>query len=155
MSGGLLAVVIVVGTLLFTGVLVTLIVSSVRRVTRRQMAELEAEGIVLDSGRVAMTFHFRGFRGPMVAIGVGVRAGPGRIVLTRERLVFVPHGQNRFGFAVMGRADLARFTVDTREGRLHMHSDSPPNASGSVDILVSVASPGEWAAALARAGANG
>jgi hypothetical protein len=151
---GLLVAAIVGGVLLFGGLLAYLIVSGIRRATARTMVELQAEGILLDSGRVPMTLRFQGFRGPRVAIGVGVRSGPGRLVLTQKRLSFVPMMQNRYGFAVVMRDELGRFRVDSAEGRLHLHTTNPPNGSGTVDIMVSVASPDEWITALASAGAQ-
>ena len=154
MNVGLLVAIIVIGALMFAGTLVLLIVSAVRRATARTMTALTSEGIVLDSGSVHMKVRFRGFRGPRAAIGVGVRAGPGRIVLTQHRLVFVPLGQNRYGFASMDREGLARFDVGVEEGKLHLHSDNPPNASGTVELLLSVANPSEWIEALTMAGAR-
>lgn len=153
MNVGLLVATIVVGTLLLVGALLFFILSAVRRSTARALAALQGEGIVLDSGRVHMKLTFRGFRGPSVAIGVGVRAGPGRVVLTQRRFAFVPWGRNRFGFTSTDRELLGRFQVGVDEGRLHLHSDNPPNASGTVDIYLSVANPAEWVEALTAAGA--
>jgi len=153
MNVGLLVTLIVGGALLFAGTLVFLIVSAVRRQTARNLAVLHGEGIILDSGRVHLKFAFRGFRGPQVAIGVGVNAGPGRVVLTQRRFAFVPWGQNRYGFTTTDRELLHRFQVGIDEGRLHLHSDNPPNASGTVDIYVSVPNAAEWVQALTAAGA--
>ncbi|MGD0524546.1 MAG: hypothetical protein ABSE49_05365 [Polyangiaceae bacterium] len=153
MNVGLLVALIVAGALLFAGTLVFLIVSAVRRQTARAMAVLHGEGIILDSGRVHLKLSFRGFRGPRVAIGIGMNAGPGRVVLTQRRFTFVPWGQNRYGFTTTDRELLHRFAVGVDEGRLHLHSDNPPNASGTVDIFVSVANPAEWVEALTAAGA--
>jgi hypothetical protein len=121
-NGGLLAAIIVFGTLLFGGLLAYFIVSAIRRATARTIAELTAEGIVLDSGRVPMTFRFQGFRGPRVSIGVGVRSGPGRLVLTQKRLSFVAMQQNRYGFGAVARQELNRFRVDSADGRLNLAS---------------------------------
>jgi len=154
MNVGLLVAIIVVGTLVFVGTLLLLIFSAVRRSIARQLVALASEGIVLDSGSVHMKLRFRNFRGPRVAIGVGVRAGPGRMVLTQQRLTFVPMGQNRYGFASLDREMLGRFSVGVDEGRLHMHSDDPPNASGTVDLFLSVANPARWVDALTTAGAR-
>ncbi len=157
MDAGLLAAIIVGGVLVILGLVAVLLFSifaAVRRAGEREVAALQSEGIVLDSGRVHVRFGFRGFRGPMVAIGVGVRAGPGRIVLTQQRLTFVPSGSNRYGFARMDREGLSRFQVGIQDGKLHLHSDQPPNASGSVDVLVSVANPAQWVDALTMAGAR-
>jgi hypothetical protein len=150
---GLMVALIVAGALLFAGTLVFVILSAVRRQTARALAILHGEGIILDSGRVHLKLSFRGFRGPRVAIGIGVNAGPGRVVLTQRRFAFVPWGQNRYGFTTTDRELLNRFTVGVDEGRLHLHSDNPPNASGTVDIFVSVTNPAEWVAALTAAGA--
>jgi hypothetical protein len=154
MGAGLLAAIIVGSLLVIGGLVVGLlyfIFGAVRRAGDREVAALQSEGIVLDSGPVHIRFGFRGFRGPMVAIGVGVRAGPGRLVLTRQRLTFVPSGRNRFGFARMDREGLRRFQVGIQDGKLHLHSDEPPNATGTVDVLVSVANPAQWVDALTEA----
>jgi hypothetical protein len=145
---------IVGGSLVFAGLLVTLIVGGLRRATARQMAVLQGEGIVLDSGRVHVKLKFQGFRGPGVAIGIGVNAGPGRVVLTQRRFTFVPSGQNRYGIAAFERDMLSRFDVGVDEGKLHLHTDNPPNASGTVDMFLSVAEPARWVDALTSAGAR-
>jgi hypothetical protein len=154
MNVGLLVGLIVGGSLLFAGTLVALILSAVRRAAARQMAALAGEGIVLDSGRIHVKLQFRGFRGPRVAIGVGVNAGPGRVVLTQRRFTFVPAGQNRYGIATIDREMLGRFDVGVDQGKLHLHSDNPPNASGTVDMFLSVAEPARWVDALTTAGAR-
>jgi len=154
MSPALLVVVILFGASILTGTILFLVFGAVKRATERNAAELAAEGIVLDSGQVPMTFTFRGFRGPMVAIGVGSRSGPGRVVLTRQRMAFVPMGQNRFGFAIVPYDLMNRFEVWVEGGKLHLHSDHPPNATGTVDMALSVADPGAWVKALVGAGAR-
>lgn len=153
MNVGLMVVAIVVAVLLFVGGLLFFIFSAIRRQTARALTILHGEGIILDSGRVHVKLSFRGFRGPRVAIGIGVNMGPGRVVLTQRRFTFVPWGQNRYGFTTTDRELLNRFTVGVDEGKLHMHSDDPPNAKGTVDIHVSVSNPAEWVEALTSAGA--
>ena len=154
MNVGLLVASIVVGTLVVVGGFVFLLLSAMRRAAEREAAELANEGIVLDSGSVKLTARFAQFRGPMVSIGSGSRTGPTRIVLTKRRLVFVPSGRNRFGFARMDREQLARFKVGVHGGDLHLSSDQPPNGSGTVDLQLSVSDPSSWVRALTEAGAQ-
>lgn len=154
MNVGLMVAGIIVATLLFVGVVLFLSFGAMRRSAARALVRLQEEGIVLDSGPIHMKATFRGFRGPRVAIGAGMRAGPTRIVLTQRGLRFVPMGQNRFGFASTDRDLIGRFEVGAKDGKLHLHSDNPPNASGTVDILLSVSNPAEWVDALMQAGAQ-
>jgi hypothetical protein len=154
MNVGLLVAAIVVGTLVLVGGILLLVFTAVRKAIEREAAALASEGIVLDSGPSTLNATFADFRGPSVYIGVGSRRGPARVVLTKRRFTFVPSGQNRFGFARMDYAELARFTVGVSDGKLHLHSDQPPNASGTVDLLLSVADPASWVRALTEAGAR-
>jgi hypothetical protein len=154
MAPGPLIVTIVVGTLMLVGGILIAVMSAVQKATEREAAELAGEGILLDSGTVNLTAKFRNFRGPRVYIGVGGRRGPARVVLTKQRFTFLPSGKNRFGFARMDHAGLARFKVGVSEGQLHMHTDDPPHASGTVDLHLEVPDPGSWVRALIEAGAQ-
>lgn len=154
MQGSSLAVTIVFGSLLLVGAILFAVFSAVRKAAAREAAELADEGILLDSGTVTLSASFRNFRGPSVYIGVGGRRGPARVVLTKQRFTFVPSGRNRFGFARMDRAELARFKVGVNEGQLHLHTDHPPLGSGTVDMRLSVADPTSWVRALIEAGAQ-
>ena len=72
------------------------------------------------------------------------------MVLTRERLYFL---RRRYG--TFTRSDLARFTVGVAEdGKLRLHSDDPPSASGSIDFRFNVGDTEAWVKALTDAGAR-
>lgn len=151
---GLLVAAILVGTLVLVGAILFVVFSAVRKAAQREAAELASEGVVLDSGSVTLTASFKNFRGPSVYIGVGSRTGQSRIVLTKRRLVFVPSGRNRFGFARMDYEQLPRFEVGLSDGQLHLHSDQPPNGSGTINLHLSVTDPASWVRALTEAGAR-
>ena len=154
MNAGLLAATIVVGTLVLVGGILIAVFSAVRKAAGREAAELASEGIVLDSGPSTMKASFQELPRAERVHRRRVAEGPARIVLTKRRFTFVPSGQNRFGFARMDHAELARFEVGVSDGKLHLHSDRPPNASGTVDLFLSVADPASWVRALTDAGAR-
>jgi len=150
-----LGLILGVGIPVFVATILLIVFTLVRRSVRRQMAEARAqaerEGIVLDSGPVWMTIRYSGFRSPNVFIGAGIRKTRVTMLLTRERLVFVPGSRHYF---TVSRADLARFHVVVEDAALRIHTDSPPNASGSIDYRVPVTDPAAWMAALSEAGAR-
>jgi hypothetical protein len=154
MSVGLLVTIAIAGTLIFGGGLTALIVSAVRRTIRRDLAELESEGIVLDSGSVHLTVRFRGFHSRGIVIGVGMRAGPGRLVLTHQRFCTIPIARRYASIGNVAREDLARFVVGTKDGGLLLRTDDPPNARGSVELVATVPDVEQWVRALTDAGAR-
>ncbi len=154
MSGGTVGIFVfslVFGILLFVGCLLMFIFRGVRAAAVRQRAELEGEGVVLDSGRVPVVLHFRGFRAQGMYVGVGANRGTMQMVLTKRRLVFVP---SRRSFLRIDRADLNRYAASVEDGALRLHSEDPPNASGSIDFRISVSDPAAWLRALTEAGAK-
>jgi hypothetical protein len=141
-----------VGIPLFVAAILLLVFGTIRRTIARQRAALEHEGIVLDSGIVWVTIRYSGFRAQGFARGVGLDKTRGSLILSRQRLVLVP---SRWQFHSIDRSDFRRFTVGIAEdGTLHLHSDDPPNATGSIDFRVPVTDAGEWVRTLTAAGAR-
>jgi hypothetical protein len=65
--------------------------------------------------------------------------------------VLVP---SRWQFFRVNRADLPRYTVGVDGGQLVIHTDDPPNATGTIDYRVTLADPQPWVKALTEAGAR-
>lgn len=151
MSGAVLALIIVCGTLGLIGLVAVGVVAGIGGMTKQQMATLTAEGIERDSGRVSIRANFRGYRVPGVYMGVGVHVGAARLVLTSRRLAFVPA---QLELPPIAREALSAFRVSARDGRLLLQTDSPPNGSGSMDVAVAVADVESWVGALTAAGAQ-
>ncbi len=149
--GLLLGVGIPVFVIVLVGSIFFFVFRSIVRSTARARGELEAEGIVLDTGPRWITIRFANFRAPGLAVGVGVRKTRGALVLTQRRLVVLP---SRRQFYRVERQDLARYTVSTDDGALVIHSDDPPNASGSITYRLNLGNASEWMKALAAAGAR-
>jgi len=143
---------LVVGILFVTAMFVLFILRYVRNLTARMRADLENEGIVLDTGPQWITIRYSGFRAPGFARGVGYAKTRASLILTQRRLAVVPA---RWRHLLTARADLGRFSTGVAEdGLLRIHSDDPPNASGSIDFRVPVSDPGPWVRALIDAGAK-
>jgi hypothetical protein len=126
----------------------------VRRFVRRQMKEARAranhEGIVLESAPVWMTVQYESYRSPRLYVGYGVRKMRVTMILTRERLAFIPGTH-----LSVGRGDLGRFHVGLgEEGALRIHTKDPPGARGSMEYSVPVPDAANWVAALTAAGAH-
>jgi hypothetical protein len=155
MNSGTLTVFLVslgVGIPVFVGGLLWFIFSLVRRATAAARAALEAEGVVLDTGPQWVTIRYANFRAPGFYRGVGISKTRGALVLTRRRFVFTP---SRRQFFLVERSDLGRFTVGIAEdGALHVHSDDPPHATGSIGYRVMVSDAAAWVKALTEAGAR-
>lgn len=141
-----------IGIPLFVALILFIVFTSVRRAIARQREAIASEGVVLDSGPQWITIHLKGFRAPGRAVGVGVEKARMSMILTKKALHFVP---NRWRFLHFERSGLDHFVVDIEGGALHMHSDDPPNASGTIDIKLPVSNASEWVAALTEAGAKG
>ncbi len=141
---------LLVGSFAFVGAGLLVIFLLVRGAQARRSAALRQEGLVLDSGRVRVETRFSGFRGAGLVVGVGQRRGAGVMVLTRQRLVITGQRYGDFPREVLGR-----FEVGLDEaGRVHLHSDQPPNASGTIDFHVAAPGAQAWVAALVEAGAR-
>ena len=154
MSPGLIVLIAVGGSLLLTGGILFIVFSAVRKAAERQRAMLDGEGVVKDSGSVHVTTRLQGWRSPGLYVGAGIQAGPGRLVLTRARLVILPMSRRRSIFSNVTREVLGHYRVGVRDGRLNIHAENPPGASGSVDVLFSVSDPEAWVAVLREAGAQ-
>lgn len=131
-------------------VIFLLVFGAVRKAIDRAAEEIAAEGVELDSGQVTLTTRMTNFRAPGLISG-GIRRNPARVVLTKQRLHLIQRPQ-RYG--ILERTDLKQFTVGTIDGKLHLHTDTPPGATGSVDYRVHVDNPARWVDALAAAGAT-
>lgn len=154
MSPILIVVIALVGSAGITAIVLTIVFSAVRRRTQRAMAELEPEGIVKDSGSVRVSWRFHDFRAPRIYTSVGAQVGPGRLVLTRRRLAVLPGSWRRPGFDALTPEVLAKFQVGTKDGKLHLHTESPPGATGTVDVYASVPDATAWVSALTQLGAR-
>lgn len=149
----LLVVSLAVGVPLLVGIILVLAFRAARGAAQRARAALDAEGVVLDSGRQWVTMRYRGYRAPGIAWGAGVIRTRASLVLTRERLVLTP-GLRRGNLRV-ARADLARFGVGLADdGALQIHSDNPPGATGSIHCRIAMSDAARWVAALLEAGAR-
>lgn len=140
-----------VGIPLFVALILFIAFTSVRRAIARQREVIAAEGVELDSGPQWITIHLKGFRAPGRAVGVGVEKARMSMILTKKALHFVP---NRWRFLHFERSALDHFVVSARDGAVEMHSDDPPNASGTIDIKLPASNAVEWVAALKEAGAK-
>ena len=150
MNVGLLIALILGGNLLLTGGILFIVFRSVRRSLQRAREALTHEGIVLDSGRVGIRTTYRNFRAPGRYIGAGFRMSSGQVVLTQRRLVVLGHRYANFPREALGQFQVG---VDDR-GHLHVHTDHPPNASGTIDIHMSVSDAAAWQRMLMDAGAR-
>ena len=149
--GVLLGVGIPLFVLALLGGIFALVFSSIRKATARMRAELASEGIVLDTGPQWITLRLTNFRAPGLAVGVSVNKSRASLVLTQRRFVMLP---SRRAFCRVDRKDLARYTVGLDGGALVIHSDDPPNASGSIDYRVTFPEAQAWVNALTDAGAR-
>jgi hypothetical protein len=127
----------------------------VRKAVARQMAETRAaatsEGIVLDSGPVWITIHYRGYRSSNLAIGVGLTKTRATAILTRQRLILTPASRHYFNVA---RSDLGKFQVGVADGSVFLRTEDPPHGSGSIDFRIPVPDASAWVTALTEAGAR-
>ena len=149
--GVLLGVGVPVFVLVLVGAILLIVFSAIRKATAKARAELAREGIVLDTGPTWITIRLSGFRGYGVAVGAGFYKERAALVLSKQRLVLVP---SRRRFLHLSHADLARFTVGAEGSELVLHTTEPPNATGTMDVRVTVADPAAWVKALTDAGAR-
>ncbi|NUP10701.1 MAG: hypothetical protein HOW73_32050 [Polyangiaceae bacterium] len=139
----------IAGPVVLTLVILTVVFAAIRRSIAREAATLE--GVVRDSGPIKVTTRFRRFRSARVYRGGGIRVTPAQLVLTATHLHVLERPQLYGRFK---REDLARFTVGVLDGRLHLFSKDPPDASGEIDYRFRVDDPETWAGVLADAGAK-
>jgi hypothetical protein len=141
----------IIGPLVLVTVVLVIVFAAIRKAIDRAAQGLASEGIELDSGPVTVTTRMRSFRAPGIASAGGIRRNPARVVLTKQRLHIVQRPQR---YDIIERADLARFTIDTVDGKLRLRSEDPPGASGEIDYRIPVRDLDAWMAALAAAGAR-
>ncbi|HEY2367160.1 MAG TPA: hypothetical protein VGH87_12280 [Polyangiaceae bacterium] len=149
--GVLLGVGIPLFVALLMGTIFYFVFSAIRKATARTRAELEREGIVLDTGPTWITIRLSNFRGQGRAVGTGYEKTRASLILSKERLVVVP---SRWRFFRVNRADLGRYTVGTDGAALVIHTDDPPNATGTIEYRVTPADAQAWVKALVDAGAR-
>lgn len=139
----------IAGSIAFTVLVIVLVFTLIRRsITREANALADVE---LDSGPVKLTTRYQRFKTSRMYRGGGIRMTPAHLVLTKTHLHILERPQL---YGIIARADLARFTVGTLDNRLHLRSEDPPNASGTIDYRVPVADPDRWVAALSAIGAR-
>jgi hypothetical protein len=131
--------------------IVGLVFALVARAQARMRAALEAEGIQLDTGPQWITIRYDNFRAPGFYRGSSFAKLRARLVLTSQRFVLTPAKRRYFS---VPRSDLSRYTVELEGGELHIHSDTPSQATGSIDYRVQLADAPAWVDALTAAGAK-
>jgi hypothetical protein len=149
-----LVAIIVGGVLLLGGTILVLVLSAIASSRATLLAELQAEGIVRDSGPIHVKVTFSSFRGPRVYEGAGVRSGPGRLVLTQRNLRIPSLPQVKYGVGTIARESLGMLQVGVDGGTLHLRGDNLPGTSGTVEFFLGVADAPDWMAALVQAGAR-
>lgn len=135
------------GALVFTGLLVGFIVLVTRGIAARFVAELEAEGIVRRSGRVVVGISLKQYRSARFgSASRAVSRKGGELVLTQRGLAVV--SQRVFRFA----------PPDTEvwvEGEtLHLLTEKPMEASGTIDISAKLPDAAAWRDLLVERGAK-
>jgi hypothetical protein len=147
-----LVLLLALGIPAFVAAILIFVFTLVARVTARQRAALEQEGIVLDSGKQWITIRYANFRAPGIYRGAGLRKTRASLILTQQRLGLVPA---RRSYLFVPRKELGRFTVGASpDGTLQIHSDNPPGASGSIEYSVQLMDAETWVKALTDAGAR-
>lgn len=151
-----LGLVLGAGIPIFAFAMIALMTSVTQRIARdrieRGRAEAAPEGVVLDSGLVKATIRYRNYSAPGIVIGVGIRAQWMVLMLTGSRLVILPSSRH---YCDVPRAELSRYTVGVAaNGRLQLHTETPFNATGSVDYQIGVPDVQLWIQRLKEAGAR-
>lgn len=136
------------GPLVLTAAILFVVFAAIRR--RIDRAASEIGGALLDSGVTKMTTRFHGFRTEDIARR-GLRRNHVRAVLTSSHLHLVERPQV---YGIFERDELSRFTVGVVGDSLHLVSNDPPRAVGTVDYRIAVSDPGRWVEALVAAGAR-
>lgn len=140
-------VLIALGALVFTGGLVAFILFVVRRREAHFVAELEAEGILRRSGRVVVGTSLTKYRSPRFGIASrAVSRKGGELVLTEEKLAVV--SQRVFYFA------LPDTEVWVEGTKLHLRTERPMDASGTIDISAKLPDAAAWRDLLVERGAT-
>lgn len=123
--------------------------------------EYESEGIELDSKPQWVTVRLNNYASPAAPKGISAYSkNPNVLLLTRKNLLLVRNHNNgwttRMGFKFIriDRTNLQRLKVTSINNTLHIHCDSPPNASGQFTISLPVDNAEQWVQQLINAGAQ-
>lgn len=153
----MLAIELVVSSLLFALVVLVIVLALVRRAIRtttaKARAELESEGVVMETPPVGGSVRYRNFRGrrlggQMIVASRAIVALRVVVVLTQQQLALVG-----FRTVHIPRAELGRFVVRAADGRLVLATDRPLDGTGHVEYHLRVTEPETWVRALVEAGA--
>lgn len=141
----------IVGSMLLVTTVLFAVFAAIRKAIDRAAEALGPEGIELDSGPVIVSTRMRNFRAPKIYSSAAFRRNPARVVLTKQRLYILERPQ-RFG--LFDRSELSSFTVRIVDGTLHLRSEEPPGATGTIEYRVPVRDADTWLARLVEAGAR-
>lgn len=118
-----------------------------KRVFAEHLAKLESDGIVRQTdGYRGGSIRYRNYRAPGRYYGVAIKGWHAALVLTRRELVILTMTTQRIAYA-----ELAKYKVSTKDGKLVIETDEPPKATGHVAMHLRVPDADEWVAALTRA----
>lgn len=127
----------------------TIVFRVMRRSVERLRSELDAEGVVLDSGVRRATIRYRDFHSPGYYDSLGVKLATLELVLTHRSMVVL--GAQRWPRVPLEA--LHRYVVEKSDNALLIKTDQPVGATGHTEIRIRVDDPDAWARALQEAGA--
>ncbi|MDP1829368.1 MAG: hypothetical protein Q8L48_39245 [Archangium sp.] len=133
----------VAATAVFVFALVQFILYGVRRVHAAAFAKLEPEGIVRRSGLVRTHLKLRGYSGKEVTHSSATSIRKAELVLTKKGLVLLMPFTIR-----VGAPPWNALTVEVLEGKLHLVTEQPPEATGQVEITAHLPDADGWLASL-------
>lgn len=132
----------VVFTALFAVAIVMFVLFLVRKVHEAAVAKLEAEGIVRRSGRVRIKLRLKKYVSATMRSGAySIRTG--ELVLTGKGLSLVMPYVIRLGVAPW-----TALKAELKDGKVYLHTEQPPEATGSVEVTVDAPEPEAWISAL-------
>jgi hypothetical protein len=143
----LLLVLVVVGTVL--GTVFGILGSVAKKRVAAELARLQQEGVVLDSGPVSGRVAYRDYSAPGFYAGWSARATRRQLVLTRERLAILGMGSIH-----VPRSELHRYAASIDDGILLLATDAPIGASGHMELRLRVPDVEAWVRELRAAGAT-
>jgi hypothetical protein len=134
------------GGILFTALMAVVVMQFVlflvRKVHARAVARLEPEGIVRRSGRVRIYLKLRNFVSAHMRSGAtSIRTG--ELVLTGKGLVLVMPYPIR-----LGAPPWTALKAQVIDGKVHLETEQPPEATGKVEVTVHAPEPEAWISAL-------
>lgn len=133
----------VAATALFVFGLVQFILYGVRRVHAAAFAKLEQEGVLRRSGPVKVHLSLRGYSGREVTHSSATSTRSAELVLTRKGLVLLMPFTIR-----LGAPPWNALTASVREGKLHLLTEQPPEATGKVEVTAHLLDADTWIASL-------